>query len=218
MENLYVILRLAHIAAGTTALIVAPGAMLAVKGGLWHRRWGKVYFWAMAMVAMSAVVMTSVKPNIFLSMIALFSFYLAFGGYRALYHKRPQDGATTLDWTGLALMAIGSLGLIAWAAVELSRGATMGWVGVTFGLLGTSLAVRDVRDFWTPPEDGRAWLYKHMVGMLSAYIATVSAFSVVNFQFMPPLVRWLWPSVIGSIGIALWVAHYGRGSGKIRGI
>ena len=44
-----------HILCGGVALFVAPGAMLARKGGAWHRRWGKVYFWAMAAVAANAM-------------------------------------------------------------------------------------------------------------------------------------------------------------------
>ena len=69
---------------------MAPGAILIVKGGLWQRRWGKIYFWAMAVVAASALAMTLLKPNVFLLMIALFAFYLAFRGYCTLYHKRPE--------------------------------------------------------------------------------------------------------------------------------
>jgi hypothetical protein len=45
-----------HILAGTIALLVAPIALLTVKGGPTHRRWGKVYFWAMAVVAVTALV------------------------------------------------------------------------------------------------------------------------------------------------------------------
>ena len=69
---------------------MAPGAMLIVKGGLRQRRWGKIYFWAMAVVAASALAMTLPKPNVFLLMIALFAFNLAFRGYCTLYHKRPE--------------------------------------------------------------------------------------------------------------------------------
>ena len=90
MHELYNLLRLAHIAAGGVALFMAPGAILIVKGGLWQRRWGKIYFWAMAVVAASALAMTLLKPNVFLLMIALFAFYLAFRGHCALYHKRPE--------------------------------------------------------------------------------------------------------------------------------
>ena len=55
------------------------------------------------------------------------------------------------------------------------------------------------------PAHNRAWWFTHMRRMLAAYIATVSAFSVVNFQFLPPLVRWLWPSAVATIGIIAWV-------------
>jgi hypothetical protein len=43
-----------HMIMGYIALVVAPGAMLTLKGGLWQRRWGKIYFWVMAGVALRA--------------------------------------------------------------------------------------------------------------------------------------------------------------------
>ena len=49
-----------------------------------------------------------------------------------------------------------------------------------------------------------------MPNFLSAYIATVSAFSVVNFKFLPYLWRWLWPTVIGVTGIVIWRVYYRR--------
>ena len=47
-----------------------------------------------------------------------------------------------------------------------------------------------------------------MGGMIGSYIAAVSAFSVVNFHFLPPAVRWLWPSAIGVPAILLWIRYY----------
>jgi hypothetical protein len=44
--------------------------------------------------------------------------------------------------------------------------------------------------------------------MMAAYIATVTAFSAVNFHFLPPVARWLWPSVVGTLGILVWVRYY----------
>jgi uncharacterized membrane protein len=210
METIYLVLRAVHIFFGMTALFVAPGAMAAIKGSLWHRRFGRVYFWSMASVAATAMVMTRIKPNLFLLMVALFSFYLAFSGYRALYHKRPQDRAGMLDWAGLSLMAAGSIGLLAWGALKLRTGADLGWVAIVFGLVGSTVAASDMRKFLVPASDRRAWLYRHMTGMLAAYIATVTAFSVVNFQFLPPLVRWLWSIALGVPAIVIWVAGYKR--------
>src|SRR5438034_2073134 len=75
--------------------------MLTAKGGRTHRRWGKVYFWAMAAVALTAVVLAVWRPVVFLALLAVFSFYSAFSGYRSLFRKRPREGAhaSALDWT-----------------------------------------------------------------------------------------------------------------------
>ena len=89
MEPLIATLRWIHIAAGMLALGLAPAAMLTVKGGRAHRRWGKTYFWAIAVVASTAVVLGLFRPQIFLVLLAVFSFYQAFSGYRALSRKRP---------------------------------------------------------------------------------------------------------------------------------
>ncbi|MCC6636763.1 MAG: DUF2306 domain-containing protein, partial [Ignavibacteriaceae bacterium] len=50
-----------HIAAGFLALVVAPVAMVVKKGGNAHRLWGKIFFWSMTVVAISALVMTFIK-------------------------------------------------------------------------------------------------------------------------------------------------------------
>jgi len=36
----------------------------------------------------------------------------------------------------------------------------------------------------------------------------VTAFSVVNFTFLPTAVRWLWPIVVGTPLIAAWITYY----------
>jgi hypothetical protein len=53
-------------------------------------------------------------------------------------------------------------------------------------------------------------MFDHMMRFLGAYIATVTAFSVVNFHFLPYFWRWLWPTVLGVIGIIIWRMYYAR--------
>ena len=50
-------IRRTHTLAGFTAFFVAPVPLLTAKGGATHRCWGKIYFWAMAVVAITAVVL-----------------------------------------------------------------------------------------------------------------------------------------------------------------
>ena len=47
-----------------------------------------------------------------------------------------------------------------------------------------------------------------MRGTLGSYVATVSAFSAVNFMFLPLTTRFLWPSVVGVPLVFAWIAYY----------
>jgi uncharacterized membrane protein len=206
---LFSVARAIHIFFGSIALFVAPSAMLTRKGGLWHRLWGKIYFWSMAAVAVTAVIMSFIRSGLFFLLVALFSFYLAFTGYRILYRKKPEQAASGIDWAGASIVLLGSLSLIIYG-VYLVLTSSIGTVAIVFGIIGLYFGATDVGAFLHPPADKQAWWFTHMRRMLAAYIATVTAFSVVNFRFLPPLARWLWPTALGTIGILLWVGYYRR--------
>lgn len=205
-------LRWSHIAAGFVALFVGPGAMLTIKGGLWHRRWGKIYFWAMAFVAVSAVGLAIVRFDPFMLMIAAFSFYLAASGYEILGRKNPSQVAPERLRLTKILHACGlaaGMGLLGFAFWNLKEGQSgMALVSVVFAVVAARFAIQEIASIRQVSTDRRRWFYQHMGNMLGAYIATVSAFSVVNFKFLPPAVRWLWPSVIGGFGTFFWVRYY----------
>ena len=209
METFMGGVRWIHIGAGTLALFIAPGAMLTVKGGRAHRRWGKTYFWAMA--AVTALMLAVWRPVAFLALLAIFSFYNAFSGYRALRRKRPAQGqcATALDWAAALLTLTASGAMVVLGLLKPTpTWQQLGIVAVVFGALGVGLAGNDVRKFARPLADRNAWWFDHMAGMLGSYIATVSAFSVVNFTFLPTSARWLWPSAVGVPVIAIWITYY----------
>jgi uncharacterized membrane protein len=103
-----------HIAFGFVAFLVGPVALASAKGGTTHRRWGKVYFWSMVVVASTALFLSLYRPNYFLAFVSVFSFYLAFRGYRALKRNpsREQRGPTRVDYTGLILALVASVALV----------------------------------------------------------------------------------------------------------
>ena len=209
MSNLFAFLLAVHILGGAIALLVAPAAMLTVKGGTWHRRWGKAYFWATMVIATTGAVMALLHPNLFLLLVAVFSFYLVFSGYGVLHRKKPGQRATLLDKTVAVSMILAGMAFIGYGIYRL-QSATFGIVPIVFGAIGLLLAGRDFAQFRRPPTDPHWWWYSHMRNMLAAYIATVSAFSVVNLTFLPPVIRWLWPTVIGTVGIFVWIGYYRR--------
>lgn len=202
-----------HVTAGFTAFFIAPVPLLTAKGGKTHRRWGKIYFWAMAVVASTAIVLAIWRPILFLAFVAVFSFYFAFRGYRVLSRKRPREGQgpRVIDWVGAVLAFLGSLMLVVLGILRPSPvWVQLSIVAIAFGVIGMAFSAGDMWEFTHPPTDKNFWWYSHMGGMIGSYIAAVSAFSVVNFHFLPTAVRWLWPSAIGVPGIFIWVGYYKR--------
>ena len=156
MNGIFKAVLIIHVLFGGIALFVAPAAMVTAKGGLWHRRWGKIFFWAITGVASTAVVLSLIRSGLFFLLVALFSFYLAFTGYRVLYRKTSQQRASQGDWIAASAMLVGSIVLLAYGAY-LMLTSSFGMVALVFGALGLLFAVRDIHEFRHHPADRMAW-------------------------------------------------------------
>ena len=208
--NLFDTLRIIHIAAGATAFLVAPIAMIVKKGGNAHRKWGLVFFWSMSVVAATAAVMAPMHKNLFLLMVSVFSFYLAFTDYRSLFRKKAYKTkkVAAIDWFFAILTISFSFGLFVFGISKMPNG--MGVVAAVFGALGTGISYNSIKGFLKPSPDPQKWFFDHMLGMLTAYIAAVSAFSAVNlnYDWLPPVIQWLWPTIIGVPFMSRWMNSY----------
>jgi hypothetical protein len=161
MDGIFKAVLIIHILFGGVALFVAPAAMMTRKGGLWHRRWGRIFFWSITGVALTAVVLSLIRSGLFFLLVAVFSFYLAFTGYRILYRKTPQQLPAKKDWAAASAMLLGSLALIAYG-VYLMLTSSFGMVAIVFGVIGFLFGLSDIRDFRHPPTEKMAWWYSHM--------------------------------------------------------
>lgn len=198
-----------HIISGMIGFIVAPIALIVKKGSAAHKKWGKVFFYAMTGVATTAIVMAPVKQNFFLTCIAVFSYYLAFSGYRAVYRRRKTGGKPVfVDWLFVVLDLLFSVGLIAFGFMALAK-SSFALVPITFGALGILLAYNDIRLF-TRPKTKHDWLFAHMIGMVASYISAVTAFSVVNLHLegVPGWIMWLYPTIIGMPLLWRYMRNY----------
>ena len=204
------ILLILHIAAGTLAFIVAPVALATAKGGKAHRQWGMVYFWAMAFVAASALILALARPTLFLAFVAVFSFYLSFLGYRTLSGKKGE--AYALDWIG-AIVAFAACLLFVYLAL-FSPATIQGQSipGTVFGTVGLLASGRAISSYIFKPADKMFWWYRHMGNMLGSYIAAWSAFSVnvISRYAGNHWWVWLWPSILGVPAIIVWIGYYRR--------
>lgn len=189
-----------HIATGFLALFAGLGALATKKGGQRHRRFGRGYLYSMAVVSVTALVLYPLGPNfwrLFLALVAVFSFYFAFSGYRVLSRKRPTDEPAPLDWGAVALFGVASVGIVVLGVSLFTSGNDFATVLLVFGGIGTVFAGLDLQGFRGESEAGE-WVGQHVRRMGAGYIATVSAFSAVNFVFLPPVLRWLWPTLLGT--------------------
>lgn len=209
-------LRRLHIASGTLALFVAPLAMAVHKGGDWHRRWGKTFFWSMAVVCATAIALGLLHPKSFwLALVAVFSFHLTASGYRSLYLKKLHQGQrpARIDLVLHGVAGVVNGGLLIWGLSHLllHDRSTPAILFTVFGLIGMAMVIGGLRRFYKRQHDKREWLFGHMTGFLGGYIATVSAFSAVNLTMIKPTwLQWLWPTLVGTPIIFLWQAYYRR--------
>lgn len=208
METFFQILRITHIVAGTIAFLVAPAVLIMKKGGRTHRLWGKVFFYAMTVVCLMAVIMAPMHKNLFLLMVGIFSFYLAFTGYRAVFRKNSYKGEKTaaIDWFFAILNTLFSFGLFILGTTQTDT--PFGIIAMVFGGIGTWLGGKNIYQFIRPSGNKHSWLFYHMNGMITAYIAAVSAFSAVNMGFLPTVLQWLWPTLIGIPLLSIWMRKY----------
>ncbi len=216
--DLFQNLRSIHIVAGAIAFVVAPIALIVHKGSKPHRFWGKVFFWCMTTVALTALIMAPMHDNLFLTLVAVFSFYLAFSGYRAIYRKDFYKTHKTaiIDWFFVSLNCLFSLTLLLFGLTRLS--SAFGIISIVFGTIGTLIGLRDILSFIRPPKDRNKWFFSHMTGMVASYIAALSAFSAVNlnFDWLPVAIQWLWPTIIGTPLLTIWVRSYKKKFNKGR--
>jgi uncharacterized membrane protein len=198
-----------HIFAGFTALTTGLVPMLAKKGSKTHKTWGTVYYWAMFLVALTAIIRFQMQSRlIFLSGIAIFSFYNTFTGVR-LIHRKDNPKPIFIDWFGAILMVFGSLVMVYFAYSTFKVSVSSAILFAVFGTFMLLMVSEDLRVFMgkklidnNVPLQTRYWFQNHISRMGGSYIATVTAFLVVNNPpQIPGLVVWLAPGVIGGFMI-----------------
>jgi len=197
-----------HIFAGFTALTTGLVPMFSKKGSKVHITWGKVYYWAMFVVALTALIRFQMNLRlIFLSGIAVFSFYNTFTGVR-LIHRKDNAKPKFIDWFGAVLMVLGSLGMLYFSFLAYQMNNVIFIILFSiFGIFMFVLAFEDLRVFLgrklidnNVPLQTHYWFQNHISRMGGSYIATVTAFLVVNNPpYIPGLVVWIAPGVIGGI-------------------
>ena len=204
-----------HIAAGVLCLVLAPLVLSVRKGGRVHRRLGTLYFWSIGVMAGTALPMALYRPVLFLALIAVLSFYLAFSGRRVLRLKSLAHGgsASTADWAAAIVTFAACACLSGFAVWRPALVQNMGIVAILFGSLGMRATAADLYRFTIKPKDPMFWMFVHLEKFIGSDIAVWTAFSVAALSRIVPqagIVLWLLPAAIGVPAIIATVIYYKR--------
>ena len=204
-----------HILCGFGSFVLAPVALATAKGGKTHRRWGMVYLWCMGGVAATAFPMALYRPILFLALVAVFSFYLAFSGWRVLKLKDLVRGGEpkAIDWGAAIFTFVCSACLAGFAAFKPRWVQNFQVVGIIFGIIGMRVAAVELKKFIWKPKEKMFWIYTHLGNFIGSYIAAWSAFSVVTLAprfHSLGIIIWLWPTIVGTPAITFTIIYYKR--------
>ena len=191
-----------HILAGTIALLFAALAVSSEKGKKLHVLSGRAYFWSMVGIFLTAIPMSIINSNLFLFLIAIFSFYLAFAGMR--FAKNRKGIATTIDWIAVSLMILSGLGMWALAVIYFINDNSQYITLLVFGFIALALGYGDYRSHKNKTAIGKERIAKHLTNMMAGTIAVVTAVLVVNVNIEPIWIWWLLPTAVITPIIFYW--------------
>lgn len=199
MVNL--ILLAIHIAAGSVALLTTAIALVTPKGERWHVLAGRIYAVGMTLVFVTAVPLAILGSSIFLLLIAFFSFYLVFAGWR--FARNRQRRAHPVDWAAVGILAVTGLGMWGYAIIIGLNGSSQWVTLLLFGGIALALSLADARFHQKQPGGARR-VARHLTNMMAGTIATITAVTVVNVDMEPVWVPWILPTVIITPLIVWW--------------
>ena len=191
-----------HILSGAIALFSAALALSTEKGKKFHVLSGKSYFWAMVLIFLTAIPMSILKSNVFLFLIAIFSFYLAFSGKR--FARNRKGIPARLDLIAVNFMFLSGAGMWILAIIFFINNDSQFITLIVFGFLALSLGYGDFQTFKNQTATGKERIAKHLTNMMGGTIAVVTAVLVVNPPADPEWVWWIFPTVLITPVIFWW--------------
>ena len=191
-----------HILAGSVALLSAASALLTEKGKKFHVLIGKAYFWSMVIIFLTAIPMSIITGNVFLFLIAIFSFYLAFSGMH--FAKNRTGVPTRVDLIAVNFMLLSGIGMWILAIIFFIDNDSQFITLTVFGFLALFLGYGDFQTFKDQTAIGKGRIAKHLTNMMGATIAVVTAVLVVNPPTNPEWVWWILPTVLITPVIFWW--------------
>lgn len=210
MTSLFQPILALHITAGLITVAAGVLPIVSRKGSRLHKASGWVFVSLMGVMLACAWVMTALHFNAYFAALTATATITVFSGVRVLRRKRPDlrhtDRARAIDW----ILTLGVLGVGLWVFALILLGR-VGPNPVVSGALVYAALTYGGWDLWrflrptAWPFFPDLWTYEHLVKMLSAYGAVMSAFSGNFLTFLPTPWSQLWPTLVFQPLAVIWV-------------
>jgi uncharacterized membrane protein len=192
---------------GFASLLIGAYLMVAKKGDKKHKQLGKIYFYSMLAAALVSFPMAIMHPNYFLFIVGVFTSYMLLTGTRYLKKKKIEDVNST-DWLLTGFMLLFGFGFIGFGIFNLIKGFSFGVVFLVFGVISLFFVRVDYQNYKGISKVKNYWLTTHIQRMVGSYIASATAFLVVNKPPVPEILSWLLPTIILIPLIIKWSRKY----------
>ena len=215
MSQLTTILLMLHITTGTIGLITGTINLLRRKGDTLHRKTGTIFTWAMISAGTTAIILSVLRPNPFLTVVGIFTLYMVGTGKRYIQQRMREvdNDPQPLDWILTWAMAAAGMWFTYKGILHLIQGNLFGIVYLVFAGIGFLFVSADIKNYRGKAAERNYWLLAHLQRMTGAYIASLTAFLVVNADkistSVPGVVYWLLPTAILTPMIVWWSRKYG---------
>ncbi len=191
-----------HILAGSISLVAAAFAVVSSKGKKAHILAGRTYFWGMAVIFLTAIPMSIASSNVFLFLIAIFSFYLAYAGMR--FARNRTGTANFFDWVAIGLMVLSGMVMLFLAIFYFMHNNSQYITLIVFGFIAISLGYSDFKTYRYKSAIGKQRIARHLTNMLAGTIAVTTAVLVTNINIEPVYILWILPTIIITPIIFWW--------------
>ncbi|MBS1489762.1 MAG: DUF2306 domain-containing protein [Bacteroidetes bacterium] len=214
MSIIFTIFLILHISGGSVGLFTGTINLIRKKGDKKHKLVGRFFVYGMLTAGISALMLSIMHPNYFLFIVGIFTIYLTGTGTRYLRMKMlgSNQRPKTIDWAITITMLLTGLLFIGLGIKHLIASNNFGIVFMVFGALGVRLVKTDFKNYKGQASAKNYWLLAHLQRMTGAYIASATAFLVVNAKYFPELIPsifyWLLPTVILFPLIVSWTKKY----------
>jgi len=205
--NLFNTLLVFHIAGGSIGLLTGSIVMMLKKGDKNHVRLGNIYFYSLLLSAIVSFPMSFLHSNWFLFIVGVFTSYMLLTG-RSYLGKRTSAEVKVTDWILAGTMLLFGLGFLGIGLLNVFKGVYFGIVLIVFGAISLSFVLQDWANFTGRARVKNFWLTTHLQRMIGSYIASATAFIVVNNHVIPGVVAWLLPTIVLTPLIGIWTKKY----------